>query len=293
MQAPCNENRDAKGGVTCAKCTQAMPELPEVETTRRGLVPHLEGREIVSVTLRRADLRFPIPHELPALLQGQTIANVARRAKYLLIEVARGSAILHLGMSGSLRIVDGTTPLKTHDHVDITLRGGAILRLNDPRRFGAFLWQPRGTTHPLLEGLGPEPLEPELSAEYLFTKSRGRKAPVKNFLMDQRIVVGVGNIYAAESLYGARIDPRRSASKVTKAQYAAWVIAVRSVLELALQSGGTTLRNFSGADSKPGYFSQKLQVYGRAGEACPSCGGALTGLVLGQRATVFCRRCQK
>ncbi|HRO27085.1 MAG TPA: bifunctional DNA-formamidopyrimidine glycosylase/DNA-(apurinic or apyrimidinic site) lyase, partial [Luteimonas sp.] len=197
-----------------------MPELPEVETTRAGLAPHLEGRRVRAVTLRRPDLRWPIPPEVSALLPGQRIDAVRRRAKYLLLDTAAGSALLHLGMSGSLRVLPASTPLRDHDHVDIVLEDGRlgdgaldskrVLRFNDPRRFGCLLWQPAGETHALLRGLGPEPLSDAFDGDWLFARSRGRSAPVKAFLMDQRVVVGVGNIYVAEALFAAGISPLRN-----------------------------------------------------------------------------------
>src|SRR5688572_2924708 len=193
-----------------------MPELPEVETTRRGLAPHVEGRTVTGVTLRRANLRWPIPDEIRELLPGQRIAAIRRRAKYLLLDTQAGSALLHLGMSGSLRVLPGTTPVKLHDHVDLALDSSRVLRFTDPRRFGCLLWQPPGETHELLRELGPEPLSDALDGDYLFALSRGRKAPVKTFLMDQRVVVGVGNIYAAEALFEAGISPLRAAGKVSR-----------------------------------------------------------------------------
>ena len=197
-----------------------MPELPEVETTRAGIAPHLEGRRVASVVLRRPDLRWPIPAEIRDLLPGQRIASVRRRAKYLLLDTAAGSALLHLGMSGSLRVLPATAAVREHDHVDLRLDSGKALRFNDPRRFGCLLWQPSGETHQLLRGLGPEPLSDPFDGDYLFARSRGRKAPVKAFLMDQRIVVGVGNIYAAEALFAAGISPLRAAGKVWRERYA-------------------------------------------------------------------------
>ncbi len=203
-----------------------MPELPEVETTRRGLAPHVEGRRVAGVTLRRPDLRWPIPEEIARLLPGQRIEAVRRRAKYLLLDTGAGSALLHLGMSGSLRVLPSATPVRTHDHVDIALEGvgrnqALVLRFNDPRRFGCLLWQPPGETHELLAGLGPEPLSDAFDGDYLFALSRGRSAPVKTFLMDQRVVVGVGNIYVAEALFAAGISPLRAAGKVSRERYAA------------------------------------------------------------------------
>jgi formamidopyrimidine-DNA glycosylase len=275
-----------------------MPELPEVETTRRGLAPHLEGKRIRRVVLRRPDLRWPIPYEVVERLPGQRIAAVRRRAKYLLIDTQAGSALLHLGMSGSLRVLPEKTPAEAHDHVDIAIAGGRVLRFNDPRRFGCLLWQPPGETHELLRDLGPEPL-PEASdgaafdGDYLFGLSRGRKAPVKTFLMDQRVVVGVGNIYAAESLFRAGISPLRAAGQVSRERYALLADAVKEILRYAIERGGTTLRDFISPDGLPGYFEQELAVYGRGGEPCPNCGRPLREANIGQRASVWCGRCQR
>jgi formamidopyrimidine-DNA glycosylase len=272
-----------------------MPELPEVETTRRGLAPHIEGRRIQAVTLRRPDLRWPIPSEIVQALPGQRIDAVRRRAKYLLMDTAAGSAVLHLGMSGSLRVLPAATPVTAHDHVDIALDGaeGRVLRFNDPRRFGCLLWQPLGETHPLLQGLGPEPLSADFDGDYLFALSRGRKAPVKTFLMDQAVVVGVGNIYAAESLFRAGISPLRAAGKVSRERYVALAGAVREILAYAITRGGTTLRDFLSPDGAPGYFEQELSAYGRGGEPCPRCGRPMKHATIGQRATVWCGHCQR
>lgn len=270
-----------------------MPELPEVETTRRGLAPHVEGRRVVSVTLRRADLRWPIPPEIARDLPTQRIAAVRRRAKYLLLDTDAGSALLHLGMSGSLRVLDAATPLRAHDHVDIGLDSGRVLRFNDPRRFGCLLWQPVGTVHPLLVGLGPEPLGDTFDGEHLYTLSRGRRAPVKTFLMDQAVVVGVGNIYAAEALHAAGISPLRAAGRVSRERYMHLADAVRRILAHAITRGGTTLRDFISPDGAPGYFEQELSVYGRGGEPCRACGAVLRQASIGQRASVWCPRCQR
>jgi len=275
-----------------------MPELPEVETTRRGLAPHVEGRRIQAVTLRRPDLRWPIPPEVARELPGQRIDAVRRRAKYLLMDTAAGSAVLHLGMSGSLRVLPATTPVGAHDHVDIALDGergksGRVLRFTDPRRFGCLLWQPVGQVHPLLQGLGPEPLSDAFDGDYLFALSRGRRAPVKTFLMDQAVVVGVGNIYAAESLFRAGISPLRAAGKVSRERYVALAAAVKDILAYAITRGGTTLRDFLNPDGAPGYFEQELSAYGRGGEACPRCGRAMKQATIGQRTTVWCGYCQR
>ncbi|HSR65821.1 MAG TPA: bifunctional DNA-formamidopyrimidine glycosylase/DNA-(apurinic or apyrimidinic site) lyase [Xanthomonadaceae bacterium] len=284
-----------------------MPELPEVETTRRGLAPHVEGRRVTGVVLRRPDLRWPIPDEVRELLPGQRIEAVRRRAKYLLLDTAAGSALLHLGMSGSLRVLPAGTPVAAHDHVDIALdapggRRGRVLRFNDPRRFGCLLWQPPGTVHPLLQGLGPEPLPdagglastgPAFDGDYLFARSRGRKAPVKTFLMDQAVVVGVGNIYAAEALFAAGISPLRPAGRVSRERYRGLAGEVQRILAHAIERGGTTLRDFLAPDGAPGYFEQELAAYGRGGEPCPRCGRPLKQAAIGQRTTAWCPHCQR
>ncbi|WP_447729164.1 bifunctional DNA-formamidopyrimidine glycosylase/DNA-(apurinic or apyrimidinic site) lyase [Pseudoxanthomonas suwonensis] len=271
-----------------------MPELPEVETTRRGLAPHVEGRRVTAVTLRRPDLRWPIPPEVPRELPGRRIAAVRRRAKYLLLDTEAGdSALLHLGMSGMLRVLPPQTPVNAHDHVDIALDSGRVLRFTDPRRFGCLLWQPAGTIHELLQDLGPEPLSDDFDGDWLFARSRGRSAPVKAFLMDQRIVVGVGNIYAAESLFRAGISPLRAAGKVSRARYIALAEAVKEILGYAITRGGTTLRDFLNPDGAPGYFEQELAVYGRGGLPCPACGTPLREASIGQRTSTWCPRCQR
>jgi formamidopyrimidine-DNA glycosylase len=280
-----------------------MPELPEVETTRRGLAPHLEGHRIIGVTLRRPDLRWPIPREIETLLPSQTILSIRRRAKYLLMDTDAGSALWHLGMSGSMRVLPASTPLQAHDHVDMLIearriegRGKAaakVLRFNDPRRFGSLLWQPVGETHELLRDLGPEPLSDDFSGELLFERSRNRKVPVKAFLMDQKIVVGVGNIYAAEALFAAGVSPLRAAGKVSRERYEAIAQEIRRILAYAIARGGTTLRDFISPDGAPGYFEQELSAYGRGGEPCPRCGRPLKQAMLAQRATVWCGHCQR
>ncbi len=271
-----------------------MPELPEVETTRRGLAPHVEGRRVTHVTLRRPDLRWPIPAEVAHALPGRRITAVRRRAKYLLLDTDAGdSALLHLGMSGMLRVLPADTPVGLHDHVDLGLDSGRILRFTDPRRFGSLLWQAAGTEHELLRGLGPEPLSDAFDGAWLFARSRGRSVPVKTFLMDQKIVVGVGNIYAAESLFRAGISPLRPAGKVSRHRYDALASAARDILAYAISRGGTTLRDFLNPDGAPGYFEQELSVYGRSGRACPACGTALREASIGQRTSVWCPRCQR
>lgn len=270
-----------------------MPELPEVETTRRGIAPHVTGARVTRVLLRVPALRWPIPAALAEGLPGQRIHGVRRRAKYLLLDADRGSVLLHLGMSGVLRVLPAGLPAARHDHADIELAGGRMLRLTDPRRFGCLLWQAPGATHPLLAGLGPEPLSEDFDGDYLFERSRGRKAPVKTFLMDQAVVVGVGNIYAAEALFTAGISPLRAAGRVSRERYAALAGAVKAILAHAIGRGGTTLRDFISPDGAPGYFEQELLAYGRGGQPCPRCGRALQQASIGQRATVWCGSCQR
>lgn len=270
-----------------------MPELPEVETTRRGLAPHLEGRRVTTVLLRRPDLRWPIPDAVRQRLPGQRIHAVRRRAKYLLADTDAGSALLHLGMSGMLRVLPAALPPARHDHVDMVLDSGRMLRLTDPRRFGCLLWQARGELHPLLAGLGPEPLGPGFDGDHLWRLARGRRAPVKAFVMDQAVVVGVGNIYAAEALFRAGVHPLRAAGRVSRARYAALAEAIRAILGWAIERGGTTLRDFLNPDGAPGYFEQELAVYGRAGEPCIRCATPIRMLRLGNRASCYCPRCQR
>lgn len=269
-----------------------MPELPEVETTRRGLLPHLVGRRVVDLVVRQRQLRWPVPDEL-SMLRGQRISAIERRAKYLLVHAAPGSALLHLGMSGLLRVLPAATPVGKHDHVDWRLDDDRVLRFTDPRRFGSQLWQPSGSVHPLLAGLGPEPLSDAFDGDHLFLHSRGRQAAVKVFLMDQANVVGVGNIYAAEALFAAGIRPTRAAGEVSRARYARLADAVKRILDHAITRGGTTLRDFLDPDGAPGYFEQELFVYGREGEPCRVCTTPIRSIRLGQRSTFFCPRCQR
>ncbi len=271
-----------------------MPELPEVETTRRGLSPHVLQREILRVVVREPRLRWPVPESLGEELPGQWFTSVDRRAKYLLFACSRGALLVHLGMSGSLRMAPvGEAPGK-HAHVDLVFDSGQALRYTDPRRFGSLLWQPAGTgEHPLLQDLGPEPLGDDFDGELLYRKSRGRRTAVKPFIMDSRIVVGVGNIYACEALFLAGIHPARACGRISAMRYRRLAEAIRAVLGNAIRAGGTTLRDFSGGDGRPGYFRQQLHVYGRGGEECPHCRGSLRELRLGQRATVFCPACQR
>lgn len=275
-----------------------MPELPEVETTRRGIAPHLIGRRVAAVTLRRADLRWPIAAEITTLLPGQYIDAIERRAKYLLLHTHAGSALLHLGMSGMLRVLPPDIAPGAHDHVDIVLEPlqgepARILRFTDPRRFGCLLWQASGTTHELLADLGPEPLTEAFDGDLLWKRARGRKAAVKLFLMDNTIVVGVGNIYASEALFAAGIDPRRPSGSVSRARYQRLAAEVKRILAWAIERGGTTLRDFLNPDGAPGYFFRELFVYGREGEPCKVCGTLIRQQVIGQRSTFWCPHCQK
>lgn len=270
-----------------------MPELPEVETTRRGIAPFLAGRRVLGVEVREPRLRWPVAPEIGTLLPGATIDSVARRAKYLLVATARGSALLHLGMSGVLRVVQAGTPTARHDHVDWRLDSGLLLRFSDPRRFGCMLWQAPGAIHPLLAGLGPEPLSAAFDGGVLWQAACGRRAPIKALLMDARVVVGVGNIYASEALFAAGIDPCRAASRISRERLARLAQAVKDVLARAIAAGGTSMRDFLHPDGRPGYFLQELMVYGRVGEPCRRCGTAIRSAVIGQRSTFWCPRCQR
>jgi formamidopyrimidine-DNA glycosylase len=271
-----------------------MPELPEVETTRRGIAPHIEGKIIQHVIVRERRMRWPIPHNLPRVLAGQRIERVARRGKYLLLYTRNGCLILHLGMSGSLRVLDCNVPAQKHDHVDIQFHNGVCLRLRDPRRFGCLLWT-RGDPlrHELLRHLGPEPLEDAFSGGYLFDKSRGRKLAVKLFIMNSRIVTGVGNIYANEALFAAGIHPLRAAGRISLLRYERLAGAIKEVLQSAIRAGGTTLRDFTASDGRPGYFRLKLNVYEQGGKPCVNCGTAIKCIQQGQRATYYCPNCQR
>lgn len=271
-----------------------MPELPEVETTRRGIAPHLAGHAVTDVIVRHPQLRWPVPRGLAGKLRGRTISAVERRAKYLLLRFDHGTLILHLGMSGSLRLVDAGTPAGKHEHFDLVLDSGRALRLTDPRRFGAVLWtRDDPIQHELLRDLGPEPLGDDFDTEYLYLVTRKRKTAIKLFIMDSKIVVGVGNIYASESLFRAGIHPSRAAGSLSRERCARLVTAIREVLNAAIKQGGTTLRDFTGGDGKPGYFAQELRVYGRAGEPCTNCGTSIKSSRHGQRATYYCPRCQR
>jgi len=271
-----------------------MPELPEVETTLRGLEPHLLGQRIAGAVIRQPHLRWEIPKQLPVILAGQTIHALYRRAKYLLVECDSGTLILHLGMSGSLRILPADTPPQAHEHFDLILENGMLMRLRDPRRFGAVLWHAGDPMqHPLLEHLGVEPLQGEFSAEYFYRATRTRNAAIKLVIMDHHLVVGVGNIYANEALFRAGIRPQLAASKLSKPRAARLVQTIREALQQAIELGGSSLRDFVGSDGKAGYFQQHYGVYGRAGEACHACGTAIKQIKQGQRSSFYCTTCQK
>jgi formamidopyrimidine-DNA glycosylase len=271
-----------------------MPELPEVETTRRGIEPHVLGQTVAGVIVRQRQLRWPVPEDLEERLKDKEILTLQRRGKYLLFIVDSGALLVHLGMSGSLRITAVDEPLKKHDHIDLLLAQGASLRFHDPRRFGCLLWaEGNPPAHPLLDSLGPEPFDPQFSGEYLHEAGQGRIAAVKTFIMDSHLVVGVGNIYANESLFRAGIDPRRAAGEVGLERFRRLAKAIVEVLGEAIAQGGTTLRDFVNASGKPGYFQQTLTVYGRGGEPCVLCGSPIRCVRLGQRSTFFCPRCQR
>jgi formamidopyrimidine-DNA glycosylase len=271
-----------------------MPELPEVETTLRGLTPHLSGQRIRQVTIRNAHLRWPIPGNLPGILRDQTIQSLQRRAKYLLLQCDSGTLILHLGMSGSLRILPANTAPEKHDHFDLILHNGMLMRLRDPRRFGAVLWNEGDIAqHTLLAKLGPEPLLEDFNGPYLYTATRKRSAAIKQVIMDSHVVVGVGNIYASESLFHAGIRPQLAANKLSLPRCARLVQTIRDTLSASIAQGGSTLRDFTDSDGKPGYFQQSYMVYGRTGEPCRICGTAIKQIVQGQRSTFYCPSCQK
>jgi len=270
-----------------------MPELPEVETTRRGLLP-LVGQRIQSAVIRDHRLRWPIPATLPDVLSGQHLLELTRRAKYLLARCEQGTLLLHLGMSGRLCLLRGDeAPLK-HDHIDIVFESGQRLRLRDPRRFGTVLWlQGDPMLHPLLASLGVEPLEDAFNGAYLYRQIRSRSAPIKNVIMDSHLVVGVGNIYASESLFRARISPKTPANKLSKPRCERLVQEIKATLAAAIEAGGSSLRNFFGADGNPGYFQQSYFVYGRTGEPCRVCGTPVKAIKQGQRSTFYCSVCQR
>jgi formamidopyrimidine-DNA glycosylase len=270
-----------------------MPELPEVEITKRGIEPHTLGHKVLSVVTRAKKLRWPIPTQLNKKLTNQVFTSVSRRAKYLLLHTEPGTLIIHLGMSGSLRITTPEVPAQKHDHVDIVF-SKHILRLRDPRRFGAVLWTSKDPlTHKLLASLGLEPLHDEFTAEHLYQVSRNRRISVKEFIMNSHVVVGVGNIYATEALFASKIHPLRAAGKISLPRYKLLVAAIKDILAQAIQRGGTTLRDFTREDGKPGYFQQELRVYGRAKQPCVVCSHSLLSTKQGQRTTTYCTQCQR
>jgi formamidopyrimidine-DNA glycosylase len=282
----------------------AVPELPEVETTRRGLAAHLTGLTITDVVIRNAKLRWPIPKNLPGLLRGLTIVSLKRRAKYLLMDCGSGTLILHLGMSGSLRILLTNTAPEKHDHFDLMLTNGTLMRLRDPRRFGAVLWHTGDpATHVLLATLGPEPLEDgpledglptnNFDARYLHQATRGRSISIKQCIMDNHIVVGVGNIYANEALFRAGIKPQFAAGKLNLPRCAKLVAEIRATLAEAINLGGSSLRDFVNTSGHPGYFQQTYWVYGRTGEPCRRCGSLIKQIKQGQRSSFYCGNCQR
>jgi formamidopyrimidine-DNA glycosylase len=271
-----------------------MPELPEVETTRLGVLPHVLGRRVTAVIVRDGRLRWPVPTTIDGHLAGRQIVSVQRRAKYLLFRTERGTLLVHLGMSGSLRVLQGEAPVQAHEHVDLVFDNGSRLRYRDPRRFGCILWiDDPPEHHPLLRDLGPEPLGPEFTGARLYKVSRNRRVPVKSFIMDAHVVAGVGNIYANEALFRAAIAPKRSAGRISEIRYEALQRSIKAVLDEALRNGGTTLRDFVDSTGQPGYFSQRLAVYGRAGEPCLRCKAPLRAARIGQRASVYCGVCQR
>ncbi len=270
-----------------------MPELPEVETTRRGITPHIKGETVQQVVIRNAKMRWPVSGQLKKILPGQQVQAIGRRGKYLLLQLERGTLIIHLGMSGSLRIVPPDTAPGKHDHFDLQFRN-KILRLRDPRRFGAIIWSSKPPEqHRLLLHLGPEPFSDEFNGDYLYQLALRRHGPVKSFIMNGKVVVGVGNIYANEALFLAGIHPNRPCNRISKDRYQLLVKEIQAILHTAIQQGGTTLRDFRQEDGQPGYFAQQLQVYGKEGEPCPNCGTTIQQQRIGQRASCYCPRCQR
>jgi formamidopyrimidine-DNA glycosylase len=271
-----------------------MPELPEVETIKRGITPFITQQRIVSCILRQQKLRWPIPSHLSSLLPGQVLQAIERRAKYLLLHCTQGTLLIHLGMSGRLRILQQNEMLLKHDHMDIAFENNILLRFNDARRFGAILWlEDSPYSHPLLNTIGPEPFAINFNGAYLWQRARNKRIAIKTFIMDGHIVAGVGNIYAAESLYLAGIHPLTPANKISLARFEHLACAIKTILTQAIEQGGTTLKDFMRSDGTPGFFKQALQVYGRAGLACNRCHKRLTSKPIANRATVYCIHCQK
>lgn len=268
-----------------------MPELPEVETTKQGIAPFIMGQIIERVVVRQGKLRWEVPEHLKNLTHTKVV-NLTRRAKYLLIHTECGDIVGHLGMSGSLKMVESDTPIEKHDHLDFILNNGKILRYHDPRRFGAWLWAEKGETLPILQKLGVEPLSDEFNADYLFRHTRNKKMPIKNALMHNPLVVGIGNIYANESLFLCGIHPALPAQKLSFAQCERLTATIKNVLEKAILQGGTTLKDFKQPDGKLGYFAQQLFIYGKKGKPCPHCFATIESIIIGQRNSFFCPQCQ-
>lgn len=270
-----------------------MPELPEVETTCKGITPHVLNKKIMKVIIRAPKLRWPIPKKISTILPGNKILAVERRAKYMLLKLDQGTLIIHLGMSGTLRTLTERTKPAKHDHVDIEFEDGTCLRYNDPRRFGCILWtQDAPESHKLLKDLGPEPFSKEFTGKYLSSIASKRSVPVKNFIMDNKVVVGAGNIYANEALFAAGINPLAPANSVPESKYMELVKHIKAILKLAIKKGGTTLKDFRDSDGKPGYFSQKLKIYGKSGEPCVECKTPIETVQIGQRSSYYCPSCQ-
>jgi formamidopyrimidine-DNA glycosylase len=272
-----------------------MPELPEVETTLQGIAPHIKQQRIAKVTVRQYRLRWPVPANIHTLLSGKTIIALARRGKYLLLTTPTGTVLIHLGMSGVLRLLSKEVDVRKHDHIDIYFHNGKILRFTDPRRFGLLLWVTGDPyCHPLLENLGVEPLLPAFSAKYLWAKAQATQSvPIKSLVMDSKVVVGVGNIYATEALFQAGIHPLAKAKSLSLEQLQALVKAIKKILRHAIKQGGTTLKDFVNSAGKPGYFSAQLKAYGRSGLPCVVCGLPLQQIRIAQRSTVYCEGCQR
>ena len=270
-----------------------MPELPEVETTKRGLEPHIVGKQVLSVQIYQKQLRWEIPSHLPTTIKGEFIKKISRRAKYILIKFSNGTLIMQLGMSGSISVVPSGEALKKHHHFELILDNRTSMRFHDPRRFGSILWQKNNEQLSLFKNIGPEPLSNEFNVNTLYLSSKGRKKNIKAFIMDSSIVVGVGNIYASESLFLAGISPKRVAGKTSKKRYQALTQCIKQILTEAINNGGTTLNDFSNIDGEPGYFSQVLSVYGRNDMSCYQCNGTIKRIVQNQRASYYCPRCQK
>lgn len=270
-----------------------MPELPEVEIVKRGITPAVMGQQIASVIIRQPTLRYPIPTHLPNTLSGLKVHNIKRRSKYLLLETDLGHLIIHLGMSGRIHTLKNAPTAGKHDHVDIIFKHGICLRYHDPRRFGMILWTPEEPEqHILLKHLGPEPLTSTFDGHHLFEYSRKRSVSVKQYIMDSKVVVGVGNIYASESLFHAGISPKRSAHKIAQLRYHKLAEKIKHVLTQAIEAGGTTLKDFSAANGRPGYFQQELYVYGRHGQPCKHCHSTIKKIIQAQRSTFYCPQCQ-